>query len=90
MKEINALENYVTERLNQEGLLQADAEFIRNKLGTLREKINDLKLKVQAAEQKEKLGIERQKVFGKSQTGVEEARHANIIDRKSTRLNSSH
>jgi hypothetical protein len=79
-KDLKALKNYVTERNNQNELSNVDKRFIDTKIEALQESLNFLELKVQSAEQKEKLGIEKQKIFGSSQTAVEEARHANIMD----------
>jgi hypothetical protein len=79
-KDLKALKNYTTERNNQKELSNVDKRFIDTKIESLQEHLNYLEMKVQAAEQREKLGIEKQKEFGSSQTAVEEARHANIMD----------
>lgn len=75
------MRNYITENF-QDGntMTQEHINWLDNKLEVIAEEYMKLSDKAFQAETKEKLGTERQKVFGISQTKVEEARHKNIIE----------
>lgn len=78
MKDIKALENYLVER-EDTTLTSEHVTWVRNKIQNIMGAFADLEQKVFQAETKEKLGIERQKEFGISQTKVEDSRHAHIL-----------
>lgn len=65
------------------GRIKLVYQEIENKLKETEEKIKrklvEMQLRVTQAETREKLNIERQRVFGESQTKVETERHKNIM-----------
>ena len=80
LKDIKSMENFFYEINKTELITNEQLEFFKNKIRSIKDAWNEMELKVQKTEQKEKLGTEKQKVFGNSQTKVEESRHKNILE----------
>lgn len=81
LKDLRALRNFIAKNMEIGNTVTREhIDFLHAKLTNIADQVAELEKKRFEAETKEKLGIERQKEFGKSQTQVEDSRHEHILE----------